>query len=512
MKILTANQIKSVDQFTIDHTPISSVDLMEQAGLACANTILQLFPFMESFCIYCGTGNNGGDGLVIARHLINNKKNVRVVILRFSSAFTDDFNTNLIRLKEINSEAITEVHDKEKLPDIPKDELVIDAIFGSGLNRKAEGLAKEAIISINASKQKVVSVDLPSGLFSEDNDDNNSDGIVQADYTLSFEIPKLAFYLPSNKKHLGQIKLLEIGLNKECIKSLKTPYQIIDIASVAKSLIIRNTDAHKGIFGHALLISGSYGKMGAAILSSKGCLRSGVGLLTVLVPECGYDIIQTSVPESMVLTSEGIKQMEGKKPNGNYNSIGIGPGIGTNAKTMDFIENIVVGLKTPIVLDADALNIISKRKKLLDKIPKDSILTPHPKEFERIFGDSKGDYNRLQKQVSTSVKYKIIIILKGSNTSISLPDGSVVFNSSGNPGMATAGSGDVLTGIITGLLAQGYKPKEAAILGVFLHGLAGDFAKSSKGEESMIATDIVENIAEAYLHLHKIRDNIQAEK
>jgi hydroxyethylthiazole kinase-like uncharacterized protein yjeF len=498
MKILSANEIREWDQFTIQHEPISSIDLMERAASRCADWLIQHYPDAVSFSIFCGKGNNGGDGLAIARMLMANSYPVTVFILEFGHKGTDDFQTNLARLHKLPEHDIHFIQSREQFHDFPEGQVVVDALFGSGLNRPLEGVTAELVDHINSSGREIISIDIPSGLYT----DSSSKGApaVRAKHTLSFQCYKPAFLFGENSASIGDIHILDIGLHPAYLHQLHSRFEWVD-ATVAHSLYKpRNRFAHKGNFGHALLVAGSYGKMGAAVLSAKACMRSGAGLLTTHIPRCGYDIMQGSVPEAMVLAdfnSSFVSKLSDTDLT-HYDSIGIGPGIGTASETRMMIREIFDHYRNPVVIDADALNILAAQKDILRMVPAGSILTPHPKEFERLFGESTNDFERAWLAMEKAKDFNCIIILKGHHSLIATPDQVGFFNSTGNAGMATGGSGDVLTGILTGLLARGYSSVEAAILGTYLHGLAGDLARVSQSEESLIAGDIIENLGAAF--------------
>ncbi|MBI2280663.1 MAG: NAD(P)H-hydrate dehydratase [Bacteroidetes bacterium] len=495
MKILTAQQIKQADEFTIKNEPISSIDLMERAATRCVEWLKNKYNTDKSFAIFCGVGNNGGDGLVIARLLAEKKYDVKVFVVEFSKNYSPDFIINLEKLKKTGIELVT-LSEKEVHFKIALNSIVIDAIFGSGLNKPIDGFVAEIIHQMNT--HEIVSIDIPSGLFCEDNQNNNLKNIVNANYTLTFEQPKLAMMFPQNNIFCGECIVLPIGLHPDFIKKVETPYFFTSKQDVKGLVLPRQKFSHKGIYGHALLMVGSYGKMGAAILSSKACLRSGVGLLTVHVPTVGLPILQTAVPEAMCSVDEETNYFTAIKNTETYQAIGIGPGIGLEKQTQSALKLLIQNTVLPMVIDADALNSLAENKTWLSFLPNNSILTPHPKEFERLVGKWSNDEDRLKLQLDFSTKNNVIVVLKGAYTSISTPLGKVHFNSSGNPGMATAGAGDVLTGIIASLLAQGYLPEDAAILGVYLHGVAGDLAKEQVGEVSMIASDIIDQLPNAY--------------
>lgn len=499
MKILTSEQIRSADAFTISHEPISSVDLMERASNAFVKELLRIKNDCSRFSVFVGPGNNGGDGLVIARLLSNEGFSVQVVYVNFSQRVSDDFDANRSRLKETNV-SFLEVSSMDELPRLDEKCTIIDAIFGSGLSRSVEGFPGEVINHINSLDLFTVAVDIPSGLFDDSNTSNSFKSIVKADLTISFQVPKLCFLLPELSKFVGKWVIVDIGLDSSFIEGLNTNYFTITRNDIHLSR--RDPFAHKGTFGHALLCAGSRGKMGAAILSSRSCLRSGVGLLSTIIPECGYTIMQESVPEAMVIPCSSIDEISGDVPETDkYNAIGVGPGIGTSESTHKFLRSLIVGQKKPLVLDADALNIISADPPLLDHLENRAILTPHPKEFDRLAGSSTTTFERIQKQIALSKEFKVVIVLKGHHTSISTPEGDVYFNTSGNPGMSTAGSGDVLTGIILAFLTMGFSTSEAAKTGVYVHGLSGDCAVQEVGEASMIASDLIDSLPSAFRQL-----------
>ncbi len=351
---------------------------------------------------------------------------------------------------------------------------------------------------------KIIAIDIPSGLMGEDNSENNLENIVKADYTLTFQFPKISFLFAENEPYVGEFEVLPIGLHPEGIAKTPSNFHLLEADDIQKLIPKRSRFSHKGTFGHALLIAGSYGKMGAAVLSSKACLRSGVGLLTTHIPRLGYTILQTAVPEAMTSVDQHDSMFTELPDLEPFSAIGAGPGLGTKSNSEKALLSLLENAKVPLVLDADALNILSKNKEWLEKLPENSILTPHPGEFKRLAGEAANSYENIQKQIGFSEKYKVIVVLKGAFTSISTPDGKLYFNSTGNPGMATAGSGDVLTGIILSLLAQGIAPKNAAITGVHLHGLAGDLTAKEKSEISLIAGDIVEFLGKVILEITRI--------
>jgi len=502
MKILSAEEIRLWDQYTFKHEPIASIDLMERAAEKCLEWLERNSPYDSRFNIFCGKGNNGGDGLAIARLLTNKNYPVSVYILEFGHKGTEDFQTNLSRLHQCESVEISFIQKVENFCSFSADEIIIDALFGSGLNRQLEGVTAKLVEHINNSGCKVVAIDIPSGMFVDRSSKGNV--IIKADHTLSFQCLKPAFLVAENADNTGEVHILDIGLHEEFLKSTAGVYEWINEDSVRTIHKPRNRFAHKGTFGHGLIVAGSYGKIGAAVLSAKACLRSGIGLLSCHIPKCGYDIMQTAVPEAMVMTD--FNSSFNTKTDDDltkYEAVAVGPGIGTASETKMLLREIFDSFRHPLVLDADALNIMAAQKDLLKLIPAGSILTPHPKEFERMFGESANDFDRIELALQKARELNVIIVLKGHHTFIATPDKKGFFNSTGNAGMATGGSGDVLTGILTSLLAQGYSSVETAILGVYLHGLAGDKAAEKLSMEAMVAGDIIENLGEAFKAFNK---------
>lgn len=502
MKVLNTLQVRQADAYTIAHEPIASVDLMERASENCFDWIIRNLDYKnKSFVFFCGTGNNGGDGLAIARMLTEKKVRVVTYILDYGTGKSADFAINEKRLKHVRNSRIVYLKPENKLPEITTDHIVVDAIFGSGLNKPVVGFAADVIGHINASAAFVLSVDIPSGLFGDDNTGNNG-AIVKADVTLSLQFPKMAFFFADYGAFAGQWVVVPIGLHPEFIKQTET-LVFFTLKNDTKPLIKkRNKFAHKGQFGHALLVAGSLGKAGAAVMAARACLRTGVGLLTAHIPACAIAIMQSAVPEAMVLADASSDYISECKYTETYAAIAAGPGLDKNAQTKAAIKNLLIQSKNPLILDADALNIISENPGLKKLIPENTLITPHVKEFERFAGRHfESAYERFEYQKNLSVNHKIYIILKGAYTCITTPLGVAHFNATGNPGMATGGSGDVLTGILLSMLAQGYTPHESAVIGVYLHGLAGDLAAEHFTEHAMIATDIINTIPDAYKSL-----------
>jgi NAD(P)H-hydrate epimerase len=488
MKIFSAEQFRSWDAFTVEHEPITSVELMERAAQACVNWMVTKEWEGKPIKVFCGKGNNGGDGLAIARLLIDQGYYVEVYILEFGKQGSDEFQQNLQRLHNITDE-LHFLQSQEQFPFLQTKDIIIDALFGTGLNKPLHGLSAELIRHINDSGATVISIDVPSGLFIDDSSADNT--IIQANYTLTFQSLKLGLLLQDNASYIGEIKLLHIGLHPEFLKKEEASFELVEAGFIKQIYRPRNRFAHKGHFGHALIAAGSWGKIGAAILAAKACLRSGVGLLTCYIPSCGYGVMQTSVPEAMVV-SDNNPMILASMPEDlkKYSAIGIGPGIGTDPATENFLSKLIAVCKKPMVLDADALNCLALQKEVLTSLPPYSILTPHPKEFDRLFGKHNSDFERITTARNKAMELQIIILLKGHHTFIATPLGACYFNSTGNAGMAKGGCGDVLTGILTSLLAQGYEPVHAAIFGVYLHGLAGDLAAQTLSMEPMLPSDL----------------------
>lgn len=499
MIVLHADQIRQADAYTIEHEPIRSIDLMERACRAFLRTFPTKSYIGRSIHVLCGPGNNGGDGLAIARMLDNNGFEVTAYRLVSSSGrYSPDNETNWQRLRKTGVRAV-EFSSLDKLGEIEQQALIIDSLFGSGLNKPLSGLAAALVDHINTLDLPIYSVDIPSGLFC----DSPSEGsIVQADRTISFQYPKLCFLLPGSGRFAGRWQTVDIGLDKHAIPKEACDLFYSDASMISALHQKRKKFSHKGTYGHGLLIAGSRGKAGAALLSGKACLRAGAGLLTIHAPQDIITILQTALPEAMCSLDMGSSFIESLPELEPFAAIGIGPGLDTQPKTVEVLRRLLTSWTKPIVLDADALNILSQHKELLGLLGPNCLLTPHPGEFKRLVGDWANDFERLDLQRSFSKDHQVTVILKGAHTSISLPDGRVYFNSTGNPGMATAGSGDTLTGITLALLAQGYSMKDAAVYGTYLHGLAGDLAAEVQSIPGLIASDIIACLGRAFAQIH----------
>lgn len=502
MKILSAEQIRAADQYTIAHEPIRAIDLMERASHQCADWLLSHVQ-KGRFYIFCGRGNNGGDGLAVARMLNVAGRDVAVFLLSGSTSCSQDNQINQRRLIDSGVE-IHLLNSTENLPALSSDDTVVEALFGTGLTRPLSGLAREIVAELNAVAARRIAIDLPGGLLTEEEHDPENIAF-HADQTLSFQVPKLCFFLPSCSTVLGEWFLLDIGLDPRFMDEQKSSFSYLTSTEVAGLLHKREAFSHKGTFGHALIIAGSYGKIGAAVLATRAALRSGCGLVTSLVPKCGHEILQSSAPEAMTLAEDELYL--GHFPDvSRFSSLGIGPGLGQEEETRTALLDFLQKTDKPLVLDADALNLLSIEDHWPNLLPKKCILTPHPGEFDRLFGKHDSTLARIQTQIQFAKAHNCCLILKGRYTSIALPGGQIYFNSSGNPGMATGGSGDVLSGILTGLLAQSYSIEEAALLGVHLHGLAGDLAKNEIGEEALLASDIIEHLGAVFQAIHQLSE------
>ena len=498
IKIFSTDKVRELDKYTIQNEPISSIDLVERAANAFTSEFCRRYSKQNRIIVFAGQGNNGADALAISRLLIDAGYRVETYLFNRYMQLSNECELNKQRLLSMENIEFTEVIYDFEPPILEKQDIIIDGLFGSGLNRPLTGGFAAMVKYINQSESTIVSIDIPSGLFGEDNQKNDPEAIIRADLTLSFGFPKLSFLLPENAEYVGEWKVLDILLHPEAIANTATSYFQVTENDIASVFHPRNRFSHKGTFGHALLIAGSRGKIGAAILAAQACLKSGTGLLTVHVPQRGEQILQTAFPEAMVdldPNQEHFSYVSDIRP---FSAIGIGPGLGKHADSAKALEHLLQTTEEPVVLDADALNLIAANKNILKHVPARSILTPHPKEFDRIAGESNNSYERLLKAKDFAVNHQVCVVLKGAYTATCTTSGNVYFNSSGNPGMATAGSGDVLTGIILGLLAQGMEPETAAVVGVFLHGTAGDLAAVYQSEESMIASDIINMLGKAF--------------
>ena len=500
MKILTCTQIRELDKYTIEHEPIKSIDLMERAAKALTRGITSVWSSDTQIVVFAGPGNNGGDALAVARMMAEQGYAVNAYLFNVNKSLSPDCATNKDRIEQCKSiKNFTEVTDEFDPPVLSAKTLVIDGLFGSGLNKPLAGGFASLVKYINQSECKVASIDIPSGLMAENNSFNARTNIIQADYTFTLQQKKLAFLFAENQVFIGKLRVLDIRLSAEGLKNIDADFTMTEESDIREMLRQRSDFWHKGTAGSALLVAGKYGMAGASVLAAKACMRAGVGKVTVHVPLRNNDILQTAVPEAIVShDSDGYMFTEAVASD-DFDAMGIGPGLGTEETTAIAMISQIRRTQAPTVIDADGLNILASHRAWLQQIPVDSILTPHPVEFERLAGGRFNDsYERMEKAVEMARSMHIYIIVKDHYSMLCMPNGKVVFNSTGNSGMATAGSGDVLTGIITALLARGYSQKEACIIGMFLHGLAGDIAAEELGKESLMASDIINCLPKAF--------------
>ncbi|GAC1485928.1 MAG: bifunctional ADP-dependent NAD(P)H-hydrate dehydratase/NAD(P)H-hydrate epimerase [Flavisolibacter sp.] len=501
MIILSAKQIKEWDQYTIHQEPIAPLALMERAAQKCASWIEVRTGKDKKIKLFAAKGNNGGDGLAIARILFESGYDVSVFVLEWGKLGTPDFQSNLQRLHLLPI-PIQFIQNGHTLPQLHREDVVIDAIFGIGLKGPLDSLTTDVVKTINLSKAEVISIDLPTGISADDSSEISI--AIEARFTLSFQCYKLALLVSENALNIGKVVILDIGLHPGYLQAEIIRHRILTKEIIQNIFKPSPIFGHKGNFGHGLLITGSYGKMGAAVLCTQAALRCGIGLVSCFVPTCGYEIMQISAPEAMVITDENEKFVA-RLPDDidKYQALGIGPGLGIAEETKKLISFVVRRCQKPLVLDADALNCLSSNPELLHHLPAATIITPHPREFDRLFGPHQNDIDRIKKAKKMSVELKTVIVLKGHHTLIAAPDSKTYFNNNGNAGMAKGGSGDILTGMITAFLAQGYLPLEAAVMGVYLHGLAGDLAAAALSQEAMKATDLIHFLPPAFLCIGK---------
>lgn len=500
MKILSKEQIYEADRLTAQRQNITSTELMERAGTQVFNWLhLRLQGAQVPIHVFCGIGNNGGDGLVLARHLFTHGYNVHTYIVNYSDKRSEDFLENYDRIKNTTKEWPTMLKSAEHFPKISKEDIIVDCVFGIGLNRPADDWVKQLFQHFRQSKAFTLSIDIPSGLYT-DRVPEDENGVVWANYTLSFQTPKFVFFLPDTAKYSYQWEALDIGLDLQYLYEVDTQVDLIGKHEAITWYQPRDKFSHKGTYGHVLIIGGSYGKMGAAQLATKAALSAGCGLATTYVPKCGLIPIQSSIPEAMVITDDNVTHISSINYDIEPTVVGIGVGLGTHAQTIQAFEKFLKNHSSPMVIDADAINILSKKPSLITLLPEQTILTPHPKELERLIGSWNDDFEKLNKTADFAKKHNLIIVIKGANT-ITVYNHKFYVNSTGNPGIATAGSGDVLTGVISGLLSQGYEPLIATLFGVYLHGRAADLMLENYGYQSLLASHIVEGLGKAYMDL-----------
>jgi ADP-dependent NAD(P)H-hydrate dehydratase / NAD(P)H-hydrate epimerase len=497
-KVLTGKQVKEVDLQTIRRGNITSAELMEQAAKAFVKIFCRRYDDTHPVIVFCGPGNNGGDGLAISRLLL--KKHYAVTTWYIHAAeYSHDFRVNLEKLLKTNKQRVKIIDGTGQLPVIKKNSILIDALFGTGLNKPVTGTAASVIEWMNEQDATRVAVDIPSGLT--DALPFPQSPVVQSGVTITFQLPKQALMLEDNRDYINEFEIADIGLDEEAIAAQPCNTFFIESADIKKILKPVKRFDSKWSNGHAMLIAGSYEKTGSALLAATSCMRSGVGLLTVHTPRTAKDIFNIALPEAMIQPDVHENIITSVSIDGRYSAFGIGPGIGTDELTVQAFIGFIHACNKPVVIDADGLNIIAANKDLLSHLPEQCILTPHEKEFDRLTQNHITHYHRIETQRDFSVKYKCIVVLKSAYTTISDTEGNIFFNSTGNGGMAKAGSGDVLTGVVTAFLAKGYTVLDTALCAVYVHGMAGDVAARKPGKIPMKAGDITEHLPKVFKRL-----------
>ncbi len=501
MKILTAQQLQEADAFTQLNEPITPINLMERAANALCHELALKYPASYSYIIFCGPGNNGGDGLAMARMLSEQRKKVIVYILK--GKYSKSFITNFERLKS-NPVHYSEIDTEAAIENIKllSEDIVLDALFGIGLNRPLEGLSAKLIQKMNEQPGVKIAIDIPSGLSADLLFTSTPENTFIAHHTLSIQLPKLAFLFAENACFTGTFSCEDIGLHPDFLSNCTSDYEFVTAQEIRVLMHPRARFGHKGTFGHALLIAGSEDAFGAALLASRATIKSGCGKVTAMVPEDAIAPLMIDTPEVMTQSN---RQKEKQKSSyyHEFDAIGFGPGIGFESDSQDILAQLLEEQQLPIVLDADALTLLSKTQRLYLSLSPNTLLTPHPAEFDRLTQVHKTCFDRFKSQLAFSKKYQVTVLLKGHHTCVTTPDGKAFFNSTGNDGMATAGSGDVLTGIITSLCAQGYEPTVAAIVGAYIHGYAGDAAAQRVSRTSMLASDIISHLSNFFLEFER---------
>lgn len=501
MKLFTTSDIRAIDTQTIEKEGISSLDLVKRAARGVADEIMKRWPASRPITIFAGPGNNGADALATAINLITGGYHPSVYLFNIGGNMISP-NCKEVRneLKSLGSSIdFTEVTGQFTIPELSRSHIVIDGLFGTGLRDELTGGFKSLVRYINESDATIVSIDIPSGMNGDLTCRNVNRNIIHADLTIAIQFPRISFFMKNNAELVGEWITVDIGLSQNAIANTPTNFHFVEGPEIKRLLKTRNPFSSKDDYGTALIVGGSYGMIGAAVLATRGALRGGAGKVVVHSPQCGFEILQSSVPEALFDADNHKLVVTDMIPKRKYSSIGIGPGLGTNELTINALDTFLKTTKRPVVIDADGLNCIAKRPTLLlnKDLPVLSILTPHAAEFDRLFGEQADEENRLLRAIEVSKQYEILILLKGHYTALIRPDNKVFFNSTGNAGMATGGSGDVLTGVIVSLMAQGYKPEVSALIGTYIHGLAGDIASEQHGEYGLTAGDIADNIGKA---------------
>lgn len=508
MKVFSAEQLHEADKITTEKHDITPLDLMERAGTQIFNWLHHRMQAAQvPVHIFCGIGNNGGDGLVLGRLLIEHGYNVHVYIANFTDKRSKCFLVNYDRIKSITKRWPILMTSEKDFPEIHADDVIIDAIFGIGLNRAPEGWVKSLIQYLNTQKAFRLSIDIPSGLHAN-KAIADPEAVIMANHTLTFQAPKLAFFLPESGKYVPYFEAIDIGLDPEFLYTTEPLAQLISKPEAKQFYKQREKYTHKGSYGHVLIVGGSYGKIGAIVLATRAAYKAGAGLVTAYIPKCGYQILQTTVPEAMVITDTNDAIISDINLEFEPSAIAVGMGLGTKKESVAALKKLLSEATGPMVIDADALNCIASNPALKKLIPKNSILTPHPGELKRLVGVWTDDYDKLEKVKKFTAKHQIIVLIKGAN-SITVFENKLYINTSGNPGMATGGSGDVLSGMIAGLMAQGYDPLMATVFATYLHGSSGNLVAQQIGFEALMAGDIIEAIGAAYLSLFEPEQALQ---
>ena len=503
MKFFNTPLIKAIDAYTIEHEPVASIDLMERAARALSAAVLERYAG-RTFMVFAGPGNNGGDGLAVARMLHGAGCSVAVCLIDPKGKLSPDCAVNLERLQGTDV-PVVHVQDNFVMPSFPVDTVIIDALFGSGLDRPVvSGVFADVIRGIDACENDVVAIDMPSGLLGGENEPTLQ-LIVFATLTLTLQFPKLSQLLAENDMFVGELQVLDIQLSQQAIDETPSPFFYTCKEDILPLLKPRAKHAHKGTFGRALLVAGSRGMAGASVLAARAALRCGVGLLTVHVPSCNNSIVQVAVPEAMTSIDSCDSCFSDSIDTSRYSAVAVGPGLGQSKESEAALLGLIEKCEVPMVLDADALNILARNPKYMQRLPQGSVITPHIGEFARLFGATDSSYVRLQAAQAYAMTFGVTIVLKGAYAVVVTQLGTFHFNSTGNPGMATGGCGDVLTGCILSLLAQGYAAPDAACLAVYLHGLAGDIAAAEKGQTALVAGDVVDCLPRAWRSLEEGR-------
>lgn len=502
MKILNAQQIKEVDRCSIQKQKISSWELMERASAVFVGTLCKYLTGSEKVHIFCGKGNNGGDGLAIARMLADRHFSVSVFIVQHTDKASEDFLINYEKIKTHSRiRCIKEIRQSADMDGEIKDDVIcIDALLGSGINKAAEGLLKECICHINRHYKTIYSVDVPSGLFL-DKENGPNDAVVRSTCTLTFQLPKLSFFLPENAEFVGDWEVLDIGLSEECIRQHATSYFTIDLSFVSSLCIPRKKVSAKWDYGHCLIVAGSAAMPGAAVMCVCSALRSGCGLVTIHSVEKVVDKVSQYYPECLLSVDSYSTNIQRMPDNiEKYTSVAFGCGMGHTEDTYRVLQSLLQTTGSQkLIIDADGLNVLAQHPELADLLPSyRTVLTPHIKEFDRLFGKHYSHYQRLQTAVQMAVHKKTVIVLKSAYTAVVLPSGNVYFATFANSGMAKGGSGDVLTGLIAGLCARGYQTENAALLAVYLHAYAGLQAAQHIHPACVLPTDVITFLSDAF--------------